>query len=112
MSNKQWDLHFTVKDSILCALNENTILEEEQHLLWTYVTTPPFLTYFEFGRSARKVSDIYDFTVNWIAVPWLLHKYDSCVVVQPTQKKASQVVNFVQQRPGIQWDQWRNRELV
>ncbi len=51
------------------------------------------------------VSDIYKLTVNWIAEPWLLHKDESCIVVQPAQKEASQVVNCVHQRPGIRWDQ-------
>ncbi len=42
----------------------------------------------------------------------IAHKDDSCIVVQPTQKEATQVVNFIQQRPGIQGDQWRTGELA
>ncbi len=85
---------------MLFALNENRTLVVEHHSWWTYVTTPPL---FELGRSARK-ADVYKLTVNGIAEPWLFHEDDSFIVVQPTQKEATQIVNLVQQRPDIQWD--------
>ncbi len=77
-----------------------------------YSTTPNFFWVWSIGAKSRKVGDIYKFIVDWVAKPWLLHKDDSCIVVQPTQKETTQVVNFIQQRPGIQWDQWRNGELA
>ncbi len=115
--DKHGDLHLTVRASIVFMSYEKRTLAEEHHSLWTYVTTPPLLTFFwiwSIGAKSRKVGDIYKFIVDWVAKPWLLHKDDYCIVVQPTQKETTQVVNFIQQIPGIQWDQWRNgdRHLI
>ncbi len=78
--DKHGDLYLTVRASIVFMSYEKRTSAEEHHTLWTYVTAPPLLTFFEFGRSARKAEKLATF-ISSLSIELLSH--DSCTGMTP-----------------------------